>query len=351
MVGFAFGGVGMGWLVDRFGLLPPLVIGAFCIGAGYVAAGLAPTLLVFALVQGLLIGAGTSVFFGPILADVTHWFRKRRGLAVTICSSGNYVAGTIWPPVLQYFIERDGWRATHVGVGVFCLVAMLPLAWLLRARAPVAAAPSAARAAAASASMPVNPAAMIALLSIAGFSCCVAMSMPQVHLVAYCADLGYGPARGAEMLSLMLGLGIFSRVGSGLLADRIGGLTTLLIGSTAQGVALFLYLWFDGLASLFVISAIFGLFQGGIIPMYTLIARQYFPPHRIGATLSFIMMSTLIGMAVGGWMSGFVFDLTGSYRMAFLNGLLWNLVNLSIVCFLMTRRKPAAAMAGEAGMG
>ena len=345
MVGFAFGGVGMGWLVDRVGLFPPLVIGALCIGAGYVAAGFAPNLTAFALAQGCLIGAGTSVFFGPILADISHWFRKRRGLAVTIASSGNYLAGTLWPPILQYFIERDGWRATHIGVGVFCVVTMLPLAFLLRKRSPIAAAPTAAQAAAASAAMPVSPRALIALLSVAGFSCCVAMSMPQVHLVAYCADLGYGPARGAEMLALMLGLGIVSRVGSGLLADRIGGLTTLLIGSGAQGVALFLYLWFDGLASLYVISAIFGLFQGGIIPMYTLIAREYFPPQKLGSTLSFIMMTTLIGMAVGGWMSGLVFDLTGSYRMAFLNGLLWNLVNLSIVCFLMMKRGPRLATA------
>ncbi len=345
MVGFAFGGVGMGWLVDRYGLLPPLAIGAFCIGAGYVCAGLAPNLWLFALAQGILIGVGTSVFFGPILADITHWFHKRRGLAVTICSSGNYLAGAIWPPVLSHFIETDGWRATHIGVGVFCVVAMLPLAWLLRKRSPVSAQQTAAQAAAAGAAMPVSPNALIALLSIAGFACCVAMSMPQVHLVAYCADLGYGPARGAEMLSLMLFLGIFSRIASGLLADRIGGLTTLLIGSGAQGAALFLYLWFDGMTSLYVISGIFGLFQGGIIPMYALIARQYFPPRKIGSTLSFIMMTTLFGMAVGGWMSGLVFDYTGSYRMAFLNGLLWNMLNLSIVVFLMTRRGAAPAMA------
>ena len=344
MVGFAFGGVGMGWLVDRYGLLPPLLIGAVCIGVGYVAAGLAPNLWIFALVQGCLIGVGTSVFFGPILADISHWFEKRRGLAVTICSSGNYVAGAIWPPVLQHFIDSEGWRATHVGVGVFCLLTMLPLAFLLRRRSPVAML-SGPMQNSASDGLGIPPAVLTTLLAIAGFACCVAMSMPQVHLVAYCADLGYGPARGAEMLSLMLGLGIVSRIASGLLADRIGGMTTLLIGSGAQSVALFLYLWFDGLASLFVISAIFGLFQGGIIPMYTLIVREYFPAQKAGSTLGVIMMTTLIGMAAGGWMSGLVFDHTGSYRMAFLNGLLWNLLNLAIVVFLMTRPRLTPAMA------
>ncbi len=344
MVGFAFGGVGMGWLVDRLGLMPPLVIAAFAIAAGFIAAGYAPSLWLFALSQGCLIGLGTSVFFGPILADLSHWFVRRRGLAITICSSGNYLAGTLWPPVLQHFIETSGWRATHIGAGLFCLAAMLPLAWWLRARLPPLA-PGAAGQGPQKAAIGVSPGALVVLLSIAGFACCVAMSMPQVHLVAYCADLGYGPARGAEMLSLMLGLGIFSRVASGWLADRIGAVSTLLIGSTAQGAALFLYLWFDTLASLYVISAIFGLFQGGIIPMYTLITREYFPPEKAGATIGFVMMTTLIGMAVGGWLSGWVFDFSGSYRMAFLNGLLWNLLNLSIVGFLMTRRKMTPAMA------
>ena len=143
----------------------------------------------------------------------------------------------------------------------------------------------------------------------------------------------------------MLGLGILSRIASGILADRVGALTALLVGSGAQGVALFLYLWFDGLTSLFVISAIFGLFQGGIVPMYALIVREFFPPQKAGSTVGVVMMTTLFGMAVGGWMSGLVFDLTGSYRMAFLNGLVWNLLNLSIVAFLMMRRRPAPAMA------
>ena len=161
--------------------------------------------------------------------------------------------------------------------------------------------------------------------------------MPQVHIVAYCGDLGYGVARGAEMLSLMLGFGIFSRLGSGFLADRIGGVATLLLGSALQGVALVLYLFFDGLASLYVISALFGLFQGGIVAMYAVIVREYFPPQEAGTRLGIVLMATLLGMALGGWMSGVIFDLTGSYRAAFVNGLLWNLVNVSIALWLLMR--------------
>ena len=175
------------------------------------------------------------------------------------------------------------------------------------------------------------------LLSIAGIGCCVAMSMPQVHIVAYCGDLGYGAARGAEMLSLMLACGIVSRLVSGAICDRIGGLRTLLLGSVLQGMALLLFLPFDGLVSLYVISALFGLFQGGIVPSYAIIVREHFPAAEAGARVGTVLMATLFGMALGGWMSGKVFDLTGSYHAAFINGIGWNLLNLSIVLFLLHR--------------
>jgi MFS family permease len=163
------------------------------------------------------------------------------------------------------------------------------------------------------------------------------MSMPQVHIVAYCVDLGYGPARGAQMLALMLGFGIVSRLASGIVCDRIGGLRTLLLGSLLQGVALLLFLPFKGLVPLYVISILFGLFQGGIVPSYAIIVREHFPAREAGARVGAVIMCTLAGMALGGWMSGKVFDLTGSYRAAFLNGLAWNAVNLSIVFFLLRR--------------
>jgi MFS family permease len=163
------------------------------------------------------------------------------------------------------------------------------------------------------------------------------MAMPQVHLVAYCADLGYGPARGAQMLSLMLIFGIISRIGSGFIADRIGGLRTLLLGSAAQATALVLYLMFDGLFSLYAVSALFGLFQGGIVPSYALIVREYFPAREAGARIGFVLTATMIGMALGGWMSGVIFDLTGSYQAAFLNGIGFNVLNLAIAMLLLTR--------------
>ena len=169
--------------------------------------------------------------------------------------------------------------------------------------------------------------------------------MPQVHLVAYCSDLGYGPARGAQMLSLMLGFGIVSRLTFGLICDRIGGLRTLLLGSALQGTALLLFLPFDGLVSLYVISALFGLFQGGIVPSYAIIVREYFSPKEAGARVGTVIMATLFGMALGGWMSGAIFDLTGSYKAAFVNGILWNLMNVSIALWLWRRATVQPALA------
>ncbi|MFN3891607.1 MAG: MFS transporter [Beijerinckiaceae bacterium] len=337
MVGFAFGGVLNGRLADRFGILVPLLIGAAALTAGYFAAANATTLAIYALAQAL-VGFGASASFAPLMADLSHWFVKRRGIAVAIASSGNYLAGAIWPPVIQHIIATQGWRPAHVAMGALCLMTLAPLAFLLRRRLPAdagAASPPVSRHGA----LDVPQNALLMLLVVAGVSCCVAMAMPQVHIVAYCADLGYGPARGAEMLALMLGMGVISRLVSGLVADRIGGLRALTIGSFLQGVALFLYVFFDGLASLYVISALFGLFQGGIVPMYAVIVREFFPAAKAGGTLGVVVMATLGGMALGGWISGFIFDMTGSYRLAFVNGLAWNLVNLAICAFLISRQR------------
>jgi MFS family permease len=342
MLGFGISGIVIGRLVDRFGIVRPVAAAIVALGLGYIAAGSAGSLWQFALAHGLLIGAGSAATFGPLIADISHWFQRRRGIAVAICASGNYFAGTIWPPVVQHLIAIEGWRATHIGIGIFCIAAMLPLVLGLRGKAP-ARERAGQGVAGTTGALGLRPNTLQLLLALAGVACCTAMSMPQVHIVAYCGDLGYGLARGAEMLSLMLGFGIVSRIVSGAIADRLGGLATLLLGSALQGVALLLYLGFNGLTSLYVISALFGLFQGGIVPSYAIITREYFPPEEAGARVGIVLMATLIGMALGGWMSGAIFDLTGSYRAAFANGVLWNLLNGSIVLWLLLRRRRLAS--------
>ena len=183
----------------------------------------------------------------------------------------------------------------------------------------------------------LSPRAFQLLLAVAGLGCCIAMSMPQVHIVSFCMDLGYGPVVGAEMLSLMLFGGVASRLFSGMIADWIGGIKTVLLGSTLQCFALFLYLPFDGLISLYIVSLIFGLSQGGIVPSYAVAVREYLPAREAGQRIGLIVMATILGMAVGGWMSGWIYDLTGSYRAAFLNGIAWNFLNIGIILFVLIR--------------
>ena len=341
MVGFGVGGILMGKLSDRFGVMVPVLIGTIGLGIGFVAAGYANSLLIFCLLQGLVIGLlGTSATFTPLVADTSMWFTRKRGIALAICMSGNYVAGAVWPPIVQYFVQSVGWRQTYIGIGIFCVISMLPLALVLRRRPPVHNAATAKVSASSMVSdrpLGFSPATLQALLCVAGVSCCVAMSMPQVHIVAYCGDLGFGAARGAEMLSLMLGMGVASRLLSGWISDHIGGLRTLLLGSVLQGIALLLFLPFDGLVPLYVVSGLFGLFQGGIVPSYALIVREYFTPKDAGTRVGTVLMATLLGMALGGWMSGAIFDWTGSYKAAFVNGIAFNLLNIGIVVFLLAR--------------
>jgi MFS family permease len=355
-VGFALGGLIMGKLSDRFGIIPPVLFGSCALGAGYVLASMASSLSQFAATYGLLIGMlGSASTFVPLMADISKWFERRRGIAVALCASGNYIAGAFWPPVVEYLIRTMGWRSAHFWIGVACAALMIPLTLLLRAPAPVRAAHASPLSSAFPRAAHLAPGTLQILLATAGFACCVAMSMPQVHIVAYCGDLGYGIANGARMLSLMLGFGIVSRIASGFVADRLGGITTLAIGSAAQMTALTLYLTSDGLVSLYVISALFGLFQGGLVPSYAIVIRENFPASQAGARVGFVIMTTLLGMALGGWMSGAIFDLTGSYRAAFANGVAWNALNLGIALFLLTRSrgrsvlKPAFGRNGASG--
>ena len=339
MFGLVFGSILMGKLSDRFGIFVPVVLGAVGLCIGYVSTSLAGDLTTFTLAYGFIIGLlGSSAMFGPLIADSSLWFDRRRGLAIALCASGNYMAGTVWPPILEHLISSYGWRQAHFTVGIFCIATLIPLAFLLRRKPPrQSTLTPVSLSGEARGGLGLKPGFVQALIVIAGIACCVAMSMPQVHIVAYCVDLGYGPARGAEMLSLMLATGVISRLASGWILDHIGGFRTLLLGSIGQMVALALYIPFDGLVSLYVISAVFGLVQGGIVPSYPFIIRDLFPAKEAGYRISLALAATLAGMAIGGWLSGAIFDLTGSYRMALLNGIGWNLLNMAIAFWLFQR--------------
>lgn len=344
IIGFMIGGIIVGRVADRFGILPPLAGGTILMSLGYVLTAFAPNLPMFAMVCGVTIGLGGAASFAPLVADVSLWFDRHRGLAISLATAGSSLAGVVWPPIVQHAIAAHGWRQTHIGIGLFCLATMLPLCLVLRRRP---ASPTAAREAASSGNtmqaVGLPPAVTQGLLALAGMCCCIAMAMPQVHLVAYCGDLGYGPARGAEMLAVMLGFGVASRLIFGWVLNFIGGLPTLLLGSAMQAMALALYLPFSGPVSLYVVSAVFGLAQGGIVPSYAVIIRELFPAQEAGFRISLAISVTLAGMALGGWMAGALYDWTGSYASALVNGIAWNIVNMAIAAWLLQHQHRRAA--------
>ena len=345
MIGFALGNFLLGSAVDRFGVTKSLIFAALAIAAGFGMATFSQSIAVLSAAQ-LRIGLASAVGFGPLIADISQWFMRRRGIAVALVASGNYLSGAVWPMVLAGTLQVHGWRAVYTLLAVLTLVVVVPLAPLLRHKVAQAAQDMAQAASVANAqSVGLSSRTLALLLGLAGVGCCVAMSMPQVHIVSYSVDLGYGPAVGAEMLSLMLMGGVGSRILSGLLADQLGGLRTLLIGSALQCVALFLYLPSDALVSLYVVSLVFGLSQGGIVPSYALIVREYMPARAAGSWVGFVLMATIMGMALGGWMSGWIYDVTGSYQFAFLNGIAWNGLNIGIIVWLLMRSRPRRGLA------
>src|SRR6267154_1801427 len=304
MLGFGSGGVLTGKITDRFGIVMAITLSIGVLALAYVAAGLSTTLWQFILVH-FLIGLGTSATFGPLMAEASHWFERYRGLAVTIVASGNYVGGTIWPPLVNWGIQTAGWRATHIAIGIFCAVAMTIVLLVLRGQIGKAVKRSHANA-----------------------------PPPRVDL-----------RLSTNTLSLMMAFGVISRIGSGFLADKIGGIRTLLIGSVAQGFALLFYLFFDSLTSLYVISAMFGLFQGGIVPSYAIIVRESMPASEAATRVGIVILASVVGMSFGGWVSGVIFDATGSYAAAFLNGLGWNALNIAIMVALLIRARQRLALA------
>ena len=339
MIGFALGGVFMGRLADRMGIMIPALIGSLALPAGFYLAAHASSILEICLAFSLLCGfLGSSFSMAPLIADISHWFNRRRGLAVGIAFSGSYVAGAIWPPILQRMFDAQGWRESFIDLALLTLIFMALLSLLLYPRPPTnEQLPTTGSANSNLTNSAISAGTLQSLICLAGFGCCVAMAMPQIHIVPYVMDLGHPAIRGAEMLGLMLGFGVISRIGSGWLSDRIGGLATLVLGSALQLAVLIAFLTGNSLVFLYGISIAFGLSQGGIVPSYTIILRAFFPPKQAGWRISTSFLFTVAGMAFGGWIAGVLYDLTGSYTVSFLNAIGFNILNLWIAASLIKK--------------
>ena len=338
MVGFGIGGIVNGKLVDHYGVTRPIALSIVALGLSYFGAAHAPNYTLFALMHVAIGWFGCAAVFGPLLADISKWFTQRRGIAVAIGASGNYLAGAIWPRPLLHLLDSHGWRETYLMMAVASVALMLPLVLMLRATPERGLGkPGQGGSAGTPAALGLTHNSLTALLCLAGVGCCVAMAMPQVHLVSLCTDLGFGAARGAEMLSAMLACGIVSRLVFGVVTDKLGGLRTLLISGILQGIALLMFLPAKGLLALYAAALLFGLFQGGIVSCYAIIVREYFPESQAGGRIGLIIFATIVGMAFGGWGSGAIFDWSGSYTVAFVHGIGWNLVNVWVTVFLLSR--------------
>ena len=338
MFGFALGNFFLGKLVDRYGIVFTLIFSSILVLFGFLVTTNTSWFLVLGFCH-VLIGLGTAAGFGPLMSDISFWFSKNRGIAVAIAASGNYVSGIIWPSlVTTLFDGSTNWRLQYILFGIIAASISVPLAFLLRKNIENRFLEKDTQKAGQNLSGKlIYPKTLILILLLASISCCVAMSMPQIHIVALCVDLGFGSLVGTKMLSLMLFGGVISRVLSGIAVDYFGGLKVLFVGSSLQCLALFLYLPFDGLAPLYTVSLVFGLAQGGIVPSYAVIIREYLPAKRVASKIGLILMATIFGMAFGGWISGYIYDVTGSYQLAFWNGILWNMVNICLVFFLLSR--------------
>ena len=334
LAGFAIGNFVIGSIVDRIGIAKVTIYASLLISSNYLLCSLSDSLLIITS-SHFFLGLGTAVGFGPLIADITHWFMKRRGIAVAIIASGNYLSGVVWSPLIGIMLSSFTWRDIYLSIAIVLPTVAIPFAFLLLNKTTKNKSDTENDLYANNTKLiKISGGRLQFLLGMAGIGCCIAMAMPQVHIVAYCVGLGFGATIGASMLSVMLASGIISRIMFGLCADRIGSLNTLILSSALQMISLIFFIPFDGMISLFVVSAIFGLSQGGIVPSYALVVRHFLPAREAGQRIGIVLMLTIFGMAIGGWMSGFIFDQTGSYKMAFLNGILWNIFNLGILGWL-----------------
>lgn len=341
MVGAGIGGIAMGRWMDRHGVMQPVLFGSVMICLGALLASHAEGRWSLYLATGLLMGLlGKAAMIAPLVANVTRWFDRRRGLAVAVITSGQGLAGAVWPAVVQYFNELVGWRGSFLYFSVFAAVTMVPAALLLRPRAPIAASD---RPAGGSRDderrvLDLPPHVAQAMLWVAVIGCCSAMSVPIVHLVSHVTDQGYTAEQGARILSVLFGAAFISRIAFGMLADRIGPLPTLLIGSASMGAMLLAFAFATSHAGLFAAALLFGLGFSGIMPCYPLIIRLLFPVSQAGWRIAAQYLFSAAGMALGGWIGGVTFDLTGSYSPAFLVAFGFNAMNFVIVAILHTRR-------------
>ncbi len=348
-VGTGLGGIAMGWLADRIGIRASVLIGSVMVALGL---ALSSTGEIWALYvgQGALVGFfGMGAIYPPLLIYVSRWFDRRRGTAIALISSGQYVAGVVWPALFERLITGSGWRVAYLAFAGVLLLGTVPLALCFLRPSPGSVGESVPKTGGVRARvLGLRPNVVQAILCIAGICCCIPMSIPQAHLVAFCGDIGIGAATGAVMLSLLLGCAFVARQFWGAFADRYGGLNTILAGSVCQALSIGAFLLTQDEAGLFFVAAAYGFGFSGIIPAYVVAIRDLFPSAEASWRVPLVLFTAMSGMALGSWLAGHIYDVFGFYAPAFGSGVLFNLLNIGLIGFLVMRQSRWRNRPGEA---
>ena len=337
MFGYGFGNVIIGRMLDKVGFKKPIIFALALLIISYILSTFAYDILWLSVIQFFL-GFSAAAFFGPMMADISKFFYKRKGLAVSLVASAQHLCGAIWPFLIKGFLLEGDWRNAHLFIALICSIFIPILFYFIGNKSPnlknVLSIKLETNNKNQNFKLPISNKKIQILLMLAGIFCCIAMSMPQVHIVPLCIDNGFGLGVGTEILSFMLFGAVASRVLFGFLSDKIGPIQTLLIGSSLQAISLSMFLPFDSQLSLYIVAIFFGLSQGGIVPIYAVIISKFLPSEEVAERVGLLIFATVIGMSLGGWISGEIYDYTSSYSWAFLNGIFWNIINLIIMVYL-----------------
>ena len=346
-LGSGLGGIIMSQIAGRIGTRWTVIFGSLMIGLGLTISTFGPPWPLW-IGHGLFIGMfGIGSINAPMYVYVSRWFDRRRGSALALISSGVYLAGTIWPPIFERAIITFGWRHSMLIYAVTEILVVVPIAAIYFSAPPEAPHPAMSLGTGSGSARVLGwpPNVVFAMICCASVLCCIPMAMPQGHLVAFCSDLGISRSVGALMLSVLLGTAFLSRQVWGAISDRIGGLNTVLIGSTWQATAMTALLLTQNEIGLFTVTAAFGLGFSGIIPAYVLAARELFPPSQASWRIPTLLLFSGGGMGAGSWIAGLLYDHFGYYAPAFAAGIGSNLINLLVVLVLVGRQRYRAAYA------
>ncbi|WP_240233449.1 MFS transporter [Devosia lacusdianchii] len=322
-VGFIVMGIGgffWGTLSDRIGARPVVLIASVMLGLGLAIASRAPNLLVFQIAYGGLVGGAGGAFFAPLMATTIGWFNKHRSLAVSLVSIGGGVAPMVVTPFASVLISMYGWRPAMLMIAAGATLIIIPITFLIR-RAPAALAAAGpsdqqvempSRAKSSVGAVMRKP--QFIVLAAVFFLCCAAHSGPIFHTVSYAMLCGASALAAASIYSVEGVAGLFGRVIFGVLADRLGVKRVIIGGLLLQAAGIYTYIYVGELTQFYMLAAVLGLAYGGVMPLYAVLARDYFPAHVMGTVLGGITMTSAIGMAFGPVGGGFIFDTFGDYH-------------------------------------